>query len=229
MSFEYTAREMMSVIVDEAGWSDVTPERKDDALRMLNRAYAIFMRGVHPIGRYQHVWSFVKQDYDMVFPIGDYEVAFPADFDGLIEKVYDSEFNIVEEISFEQMRSLDHTDTGTPTMYAMVPDTFTESTVQGYSMMVYPTPEVEETLSTPYHMEASELSDDAIQHMGGSDYSHCILSIALGRLEIARNRANGVYQQEGQQLLAEAIELDSGMFMDQPTVSLLEGYTGLGV
>jgi len=222
---ELTVREMINQIQDEAGWANLTQDRLDLSLKWVNRGYREFISGRHPRYNYPHQWSFLVVQYELTTVADTAEYEMPSDFSGIHNTpVYkhseSTDFPLLHQISTDQynrlLKSTDVESTGRADRYAIFPSTFTNTGTQRWSLKFYPTFDAEYTVIVPYRMRADALTDDAIYHMGGQDFTTVILYKALAQMEFEKNIPDGVWKRKADEEMELAIQVDQSAYSYAP-------------
>ena len=187
-------------------WADI----EDGIISGLRQFYAPPILSGQPVA---HHWSFLRPTTAIALQagVGDYDL--PDDFGGITgDLTYppSTASRAVVLVSEPALRALRQNSpaTGNPTHAALRPKTTDGSTVQGFEILFWPTPDAEGQLSCRYYVHPSALSHDNPYPYGGPAHAETILESCLSIAEQRLNDEKGLHWEKFLQRLAASIQYD---------------------
>jgi len=167
-------------------------------------------------GMPSHLWSFLCPIAEIELQVGVRSYAMPADFVRLRSDFtfgYDSGNLRIEKIGEAEIRSLwsKSAQEGVP-RYCAVRSASSPS-MEGYELLVYPSPASAATIQYRYERAPSEITSDAPYHLGVASHSELLLSACLMVADKMLNSESiapdgGIHAQRFFRQLAASIAID---------------------
>ena len=176
-----------------------------DAQAMVKSGYLIFLTA--------YDWTFRRRYASLSTESGLYIYEFPEDFAGLRTPFRFSSltgYPPLKEVSDGTLLELRNfgENNAYPENFAVRAGKHSPETGQRYEVLFWPTPGTVYDLYYSYHMMPPMMSNDDDVHMGGAEYSECVLKFCLAAAEREQDEEAGVQTQEASALLGRCIDMD---------------------
>lgn len=179
------------------------------------RAYRRFLYPNNPRTGRRHVWSFLKTRDTITTESGTHEYDLASDFsEMIIGPVFSLEdgytgLRKTDAYYIDNRRAMSNT-TGTPELYAIVPQPFVELEGSEYKIWLWPTPDSEFTITYTYIADPPKPSAAADYLVGGVRTSEVLLELCYAVAEQQdEDMTTQHHTQLAQQLLDQAVVQDS--------------------
>jgi len=169
-----------------------------------------------PGERTTHTWSFMQPIMRLGLAVDVVDYDLPDDYGGLLDKVYLSsddttwsEIDVTNTARILNYRQGDRsTFTGRPELVAVQVIPSTGETPTRFTLMVWPTPDQEYTLSFPYTSNPYQLSSTAAYPLGGQPHAETLRTACLAAAEQNLNDERGLQYAEFMERLAASVHFD---------------------
>jgi len=188
-----------------------TANQTTDVEDYLGQGVRQFLWPISPEGALIHSWSFLRKSATITLVDGDYDYDLPDDFASMVGDpiLVSTEGGRIDRIDPEVILAMQskHPKADQPTNYAIQAKTFDAAVGTKLELILYPTPDVADTLTYVYMWTPDELSWDDYP-LGGVVHSETVLEACLAAAELGTTQLEGVHAKRFAERLAASINVD---------------------